>query len=55
MVCDVHNPSGDVTESFTHSVRVVQDMVFDDLTVTSTVSGSGSSQQCKPSLSTKFH
>lgn len=23
MVCDVHSSSGDVTESFTHSVRVV--------------------------------
>ena len=52
-VCEVHCPSRDVTESFTHLVRVVQDNSFEVLTVTSTVSGSGSSQQCRPGLSIK--
>ena len=42
--CDVHSPSSEVTESFTHSVRVVQDNAVEDLTVTSTGSGSGSVQ-----------
>jgi hypothetical protein len=53
MFRDVHRPSCDVTESFTYSVRVVRDNAVEDLTATSTVSGSGSRRQCNPSLFTR--
>ena len=48
---DVYRPSCDVTESFTYSVRVVQDNAVEDLTATST--GSGSRRRHNPSLFTR--
>lgn len=51
-VQDVHWSSSEITESFTHSVRVVWENVLDDLIATSTVLGSGRRQWHKPSFVT---
>jgi hypothetical protein len=49
MFLEVHSPSSELTDSFTHSVTVAGDNALEVLTVTSTVSGSGS--RCQHKLS----